>query len=200
MKKKTFLLFITIFILSFFNCLMAQNSSSTKERGDGLFGSSIYVGAGYGYGYYTRIWTDYPYSAITGKIGNRWKLKGSRLSKYNFGIQFTWLTVSINENNSQQIEYFPFGIGFAGIGISNMFRINKSFGIEVNINLMPHVQKKSNPNNRYIGPMLNLELRMRYKAFYVGLDSGISINISVPDFILGGYSGLKLGFNLIAKE
>jgi hypothetical protein len=180
--------------------LIAQNNSVPKENKDILFGSSIYLSGGYGYGYNTDIWIGYPYSAITGKIGNRWKLKGTNHSTYSFGVQFTWITFSSNENLRLIKEYFPFGIGFAGIGVSNMFRANKNFGFEVNINLMPYIQEKNNPNNTYIGPMANLELRMRYRQFYIGIDSGISINLSLPDFVLGGYSGLKLGFNILIEE
>lgn len=179
---------------------MGQNNSDPKEETDNLFGSSIYLGVGYGYGYNTAIWADFPYSAITAKAGNRWKLKGSIHRTYNFGIQFTWLTISMNKNLGQQKEYFPLGVGFAGIGISNMFRARNNLGFEVNINLIPHFQQSNDKSNRYFGPMANLELRMRYNAFYISLDSGISININTSQFILGGYTGLKLGFNLFVRE
>lgn len=159
-----------------------------------LFANSIYADAGAGVGYNTGLWSGYPYSAFVAKAGSRWKLKGSNYSTYNLGIQITWATVSFNKGYG-----FPYGIGFAGIGISNMFRAKNNLGFEVNVNLIPNILKGSS-GSRYYGPMANLELRVRYKWFYLSVDSGILINIGSGGMVYGAYSGLKLGFNVFVRE
>jgi hypothetical protein len=167
---------------------------TTSEETDHLFGSGIYADAGVGVGYHTGLWSGFPYSAFTAKAGNRWNLSHSRYRTYNIGIQFTWADVSIGNGSS-----FPYRVGFGGFGISNMFRIKSNIGFEVNINLIPNVLKGGS-GSRYYGPTANLELRIRYKRFYLGIDSGILINIGAGSMVYGGYTGLKLGFNLFVRE
>lgn len=171
---------------------MGQTSSKSENKIDRLFGNSVYVDAGVGVGHNTGIWSGYSFSSFMAKAGSRWKLKGTNYSTYNLGIQITWATVSFNKGYG-----FPYGIGFAGIGISNMFRAKNNLGFEVNVNLIPNGVKSSD-NDRLFGPSGNLELRMRYKRFFLSLDSGVLINIGAGGMIFGAYSGVKLGFNIFA--
>lgn len=194
MKNTIIILTLTLFSIGSSNYLVAQDKSTPSEEKDKLFGSSFYLDAGAGVGYNTGLWSGYPYSAFMAKAGSRWKLKGYKHSTYNLGIQITWATVSFNKGYG-----FPYGIGFAGIGISNMFRAKNNLGFEVNVNLIPN-GLKSSKNNRYFGPMGNLELRVRYKNFFLGLDSGILINIGSGGMVYGGYTGVKLGGNLFFKK
>lgn len=196
MKKTTLILSITLFLISFSNYSDAQEELSAPEKEHILFNNSIYFDAGYGYGGITSLWSSHSYSALSVKMGNRWKLIGTDFSTYNLGLQLTWIHYSFNTSRSLVGSPNGYAIGLAGIGVSNMFRIKKNSGFEVNINLIPLAQNDPYFNENFYGPMGNLELRFRYKRFYLGLDSGVSMLFGGGGAVFGAHTGMKLGVNL----
>lgn len=195
LKNTTFILFIIFCSFSFYNYSVAQEKSVAPKIEEVLFSNSIYLDAGYGVGGVTGIWSGYTYSALSAKLGNRWKIVGTNYSTYNLGVQLTWVHFSLINGGFGINNSDGYGIGFAGVGISNMFRFKKNSGFEVNINLIPLAQSDLDKYRFYYGPMANLELRFRYKRFYLGLDSGISVLFN-KGMIFGAHTGLKLGVNL----